>query len=68
MAVRFMSFDNAIPAEVQANGGATDASSGGPGASFMRKLGSWMSALRRTGGAAECRTLAGRRLVELRGD
>jgi len=33
-AVRFMPLDNAFAGEVQANGGATDADSGGPGASF----------------------------------
>jgi hypothetical protein len=30
-----MPLDNAFAFEVQANGGATDAGSGGPGASFM---------------------------------
>jgi hypothetical protein len=33
-AVRFMPLDNAFGLEVQANGGGTDAGSGGPGASF----------------------------------
>jgi hypothetical protein len=35
-----MLLDNAFAIEVQANGGATNACSGGPGASFMPKLGS----------------------------
>jgi hypothetical protein len=34
-----MPLDNAIAIEVQANGGAANARSGGPGASFMPKLG-----------------------------
>jgi hypothetical protein len=33
-AVRFMPLDNAFQAAVQANGGASDAGAGGPGASF----------------------------------
>jgi hypothetical protein len=33
-AERFMPLDNAFQAEVQADGGATEAGSGGPGASF----------------------------------
>jgi hypothetical protein len=38
--VRVMPLDNAFAFEVQANGSAPDAHSGGPGASFMPKLGS----------------------------
>jgi hypothetical protein len=38
-----MPLDNAFPSEVQANGGATDAGSGGPDDSFNAKLcGSWI--------------------------
>ena len=37
--MRFMALDNAFRFAMQANGGATDARSGGPGASFMPKLG-----------------------------
>jgi len=39
-----MLLDNAFEFEVQANGDATNASAGGPGASFMPKLGGRLSA------------------------
>jgi hypothetical protein len=38
-ALQAMLLDNAFDSEVQASGGCTNARSGGPGASFMPKLG-----------------------------